>query len=99
MDGVRRVGREDVSIGGAGQLVSAVGGLVVLGLRSLPLVAAIAQSVRAPDCGSGGRGFEPRWPPHQIPVSQGRKFSVTPNTKHKGSLDDESAAVQTLRVQ
>src|ERR1051325_1490875 len=26
-------------------------------------MAGIAQSVRAPDCGSGGRGFEPRCPP------------------------------------
>src|SRR5438067_2218021 len=25
--------------------------------------AVIAQLVRAPDCGSGGRGFESRWPP------------------------------------
>jgi hypothetical protein len=24
----------------------------------------LAQSVRAPDCGSGGRGFEPHIPPH-----------------------------------
>lgn len=26
----------------------------------------IAQSVRAPDCGSGGRGFESLYPPHKI---------------------------------
>jgi hypothetical protein len=24
----------------------------------------LAQLVRAPDCGSGGRGFEPHIPPH-----------------------------------
>ena len=28
---------------------------------------AIAQLVRAPDCGSGGRGFEPRWSPLEMP--------------------------------
>ena len=26
----------------------------------------IAQLVRAPDCGSGGRGFEFHYPPHKI---------------------------------
>ncbi len=29
----------------------------------------LAQSVRAPDCGSGGRGFEPHIPPHFIKAS------------------------------
>ncbi len=28
----------------------------------------IAQLVRAPDCGSGGRGFESHYPPHEIPL-------------------------------
>lgn len=28
-----------------------------------PLVVGVAQLVRAPDCGSGGRGFETRHPP------------------------------------
>ena len=27
----------------------------------------VAQLVRAPDCGSGGRGFEPRLPPQKKP--------------------------------
>ncbi len=30
----------------------------------------IAQSVRAPDCGSGGRGFES----HYLPIKQKRPF-------------------------
>lgn len=29
----------------------------------------VAQLVRAPDCGSGGRGFEPRLSPTQSPSS------------------------------
>ena len=28
------------------------------------LLVGVAQLVRAPDCGSGGRGFETRHPPH-----------------------------------
>ena len=28
----------------------------------------VAQLVRAPDCGSGGRGFEPRLPPKRKAV-------------------------------
>jgi hypothetical protein len=30
----------------------------------------VAQLVRAPDCGSGGRGFESHHPPHIAPVAQ-----------------------------
>jgi hypothetical protein len=33
-------------------------------------VATIAQLVRAPVCGTGGRGFEPRWSPHFLPVTR-----------------------------
>ena len=36
-------------------------------LRSVKMVA-IAQLVRASDCDSEGRGFEPHWLPSQIPV-------------------------------
>ena len=54
-------------------------------LRSLPFVAAIAQSVRAPDCGSGGRGFEPRWPPHQISKTRGPGLRRGPILKEKAS--------------
>jgi hypothetical protein len=31
---------------------------------SFQFMAGIAQLVRAPDCGSGGRGFETHYPPH-----------------------------------
>ena len=30
----------------------------------------VAQLVRAPGCGSGGRGFEPHLPPHYDPLAQ-----------------------------
>jgi hypothetical protein len=39
-------------------------------LRSLKLVV-IAQLVRASDCGSEGRGFEPHWPPFRDSAMQG----------------------------
>ena len=32
----------------------------------------VAQLVRAPDCGSGGRGFESHHPPHQVNNLGGR---------------------------
>ena len=28
----------------------------------------VAQLVRAPVCGTGGRGFEPHYPPHFVPL-------------------------------
>lgn len=31
-------------------------------------MADIAQLVRAPDCGSGGRGFEPHYSPHLLGI-------------------------------
>lgn len=31
----------------------------------------VAQSVRAPDCGSGGRGFKSHLAPYNIPPSAG----------------------------
>jgi hypothetical protein len=42
--------------------------------RRCPVVG-IAQLVRAPDCGSGGRGFETPYPPHFLIVLSG--FSLT----------------------
>ena len=33
-------------------------------------MAGVAQLVRAPDCGSGGRGFKTRHSPHRIPWFQ-----------------------------
>ncbi len=41
-------------------------GFAILGLADnlARAMVGIAQSVRAPDCGSGGRGFEPHCPPH-----------------------------------
>ena len=44
------------------------------GLANCPVVG-IAQLVRAPDCGSGGRGFETPYPPHFLIVLSG--FSLT----------------------
>jgi hypothetical protein len=35
----------------------------------------VAQLVRAPDCGSGGRGFEPRLPPLFAWFPKARLFS------------------------
>jgi hypothetical protein len=34
------------------------------GSFSSQIMVGVAQLVRAPDCGSGGRGFETRHPPH-----------------------------------
>ena len=34
----------------------------------------VAQLVRAPDCGSGGRGFETHLPPHRKPRSNAGLF-------------------------
>ncbi len=46
--------------------------LKVLYLRALMVV--VAQLVRAPDCGSGGRGFESHLPPIKSPVYAGLFF-------------------------
>ena len=37
----------------------------------------VAQLVRAPDCGSGGRGFEPRLSPFKKALSYDGAFSLT----------------------
>ena len=42
----------------------------------------VAQQVRASDCGSEGRGFEPRLPP-KSPEVQGFLFSPTPLWKQQ----------------
>ena len=36
----------------------------------------VAQLVRAPDCGSGGRGFETRLSPQVLKVDENRPFFV-----------------------
>lgn len=37
----------------------------------------IVQLVRTPDCGSGGRGFEPLWAPYKIkPTNPARLFPL-----------------------
>ena len=35
-----------------------------------PIMVGIAQLVRAPDCGSGGREFDSHYPPHFDPLAQ-----------------------------
>ena len=40
----------------------------------------VAQSVRAPDCGSGGRGFEPRLSPFTKALIRRGFFYVCPST-------------------
>jgi hypothetical protein len=44
-------------------------------LQSLIMVA-IAQLVRASDCGSEGRGFEPHWLPQKLKPSAFRRFFI-----------------------
>ena len=44
----------------------------------------IAQSVRAPDCGSGGRGFESRYPPH--PLERARASLRLPHRLQEAAL-------------
>src|SRR5439155_25314785 len=52
-----------------------------LGVSASSLMVAVAQSVRAPDCGSGGCGFDSRQPPSVRLVTRGsgasRKRSCT----------------------
>ncbi len=48
-------------------------GSQVLFLKNLKrFVVGIAQLVRAPDCGSGGRGFKSRYSPHMLPSCEPR---------------------------
>src|SRR5438477_11611331 len=54
--------RATVTVGPAGRLVT------VRGVVKMAGTVAVAQLVRAPDCGSGGRGFESR----QSPLCQTR---------------------------
>ncbi len=42
------------------------------------VVVPIAQLVRAPDCGSGGRGFESRWAPFFTHLQRVLRLSVLP---------------------
>ncbi len=50
---------------------------------------AIAQLVRALDCGSKGRGFEPHWLPQKTPSHFGGKefFFYTPSRKQNYKLN------------
>ena len=41
------------------------------------LVAGVAQLVRALDCGSGGRGFEPHRSPHENRIKNDKQFKKT----------------------
>ncbi len=41
----------------------------------------VAQLVRAPDCGSGGRGFETRLCPHKKSVYLVKRFFLSKNKK------------------
>ena len=41
---------------------------------AFPFMVGVAQLVRAPDCGSGGRGFETRHPPHNLRVFRNTNF-------------------------
>ena len=41
-----------------------------------PKMEIVAQLVRAPDCGSGGRGFETRLSPQVLKVDENRPFFV-----------------------
>ena len=47
--------------------------LIIYFCRRLKMVA-IAQLVRASDCGSEGRGFEPHWLPQKTKTSATRRF-------------------------
>ena len=48
----------------------------------------IAQSVRAPDCGSGGRGFESHYPPHFF------RAGVSPS----GKAQDFDSCIPIVRI-
>ncbi len=44
----------------------------------------VAQLVRAPVCGTGGRGFEPHLPPKKLePLENPRGFFNLENLKHR----------------
>ena len=60
-------------------------------------VVAVAQLVRAPDCGSGGRGFKSHQPPFLLRPLRPRGFQAT--TQHLGRLLNPSAGPhQPLRL-
>ena len=57
----------------------------------------VAQLVRAPDCGSGGRGFETRHPPHislhgsvAAPLLEGKQIGRIPFEGMDGCSDFEA---------
>ena len=56
----------------------------------------VAQLVRAPDCGSGGRGFETRHSPHTN-AQRSDRLTETINHALASSLDS-SGLTNTLRV-
>ena len=47
----------------------------------------VVQLVRAPDCGSGGRGFEPHLPPRSLQPEKGCRLFLCPD----GTLQGPSA--------
>ena len=56
----------------------------VIYLRAQTVV--VAQLVRAPDCGSGGRGFESHHPPFRKPFHFGGAFCVRHPELDSGSI-------------
>ncbi len=66
-----------------------------------PSVATIAQLVRAPVCGTGGRGFEPRWSPHFPRVTHSRYCFIARSrnflSRATGASDDGGVGLSRFR--
>ena len=53
----------------------------------------VVQLVRAPDCGSGGRGFEPHLPPKEQVKWPAFLFAIERDTHKKNGVSSDSVSV------
>ena len=58
----------------------------------------VAQLVRAPDCGSGGRGFESHHPPFRKPFHlEGLFLFITQRDRFRGYVDAETFRLNAVK--
>ena len=57
----------------------------------------IAQLVRAPDCGSGGRGFESHYSPHKIDYAAGHNVNMQNGLSPSGKAPDFDSGIRWFK--